>query len=390
MKKLIMLLVLLCSPLTVSVAAEVNNLYDAEVQVASQSPQDRNAAISQALAQVLVKVTGNAAAARQSALNPLLSNASQYVLKFTYRLSESSDEELRFIRVYFDALSVNQQIRQAGLPVWGTSRPQLIVWVGVQQGRSREMLMPDTNPAISGGIRRLADQYGIPVLMPLMDLEDQSAVTTSDLWGSFSSPLQKASSRYLSDLIVVLRLNTDSKGYTKSSWSMVANNDSTDWNINAASLDEALSQGMQKLAGLVAAAYAPAGGNSVERINIQIGNVNNFAALVKTQRYLQNLESVESLLLRSLGNGNAVMTVNLRGGLQSFEQAVSLSGFIEPATETLQPIVMQAPTPVIPVEQVQPQISGATPLTLPQEPQAAQPGAVLDEISLYYELNGRF
>jgi hypothetical protein len=358
-------------------AAEINNLYDYEVGVASQSPEDRSQAIRGAFGQVLVKVTGNAGAAQMPALQSALANASQYVLKYTYRVDTSAEPEKRYIRVYFDSLSVNQQVRNAGLPVWGKSRPQLIGWVGTQKGSRRDMLIPDTRPDISSSLFALADSYGLPFMLPLMDLEDQSAVSASDLWGSFVGPLQQASSRYLSDMIVVIRLNDAGNNYWKSSWSLVTDNGTTDWSANGNSQYEVLSDGMQKLAGIVAAAYAPAGGSSLERINIQIDNVNSFAEQARLEKFLESLESVQSLQVRSLQSGRAVLSVSLRGGMQAFAQAVGLSGFVQQVAEPMDSVILQAPA-----QSAQPAGTAVNP-AVPQ-----QPVVQMDEIQLYFEMTG--
>jgi len=386
--KSLILLVSLMGLAGLARAAEISNLYDYEVPVASQSPDDRNAAIGQAMRQVLIKVTGNSSVVGQPALKSLLRNASQYVLKFTYRLQEagSDAEEKRFIRVYFDAASINQKLRSSGLPVWGKSRPQLIAWVGIQDRSGRQLYIPDADPGLSNMLFSLADSYGIPFLLPLMDLQDQSSISSSDLWGNFIGPLQQASSRYLSDMIVVIRLQKNADGYVKSSWSLLDDNESLDWQVNSPSQDDALAQGMQKLAGLVAGAYAPAGGSSLEQVVIQVNGVTGFDAMVKLQNYLAQLESVETLLVRSIQENKVVFSLNLRGGMQSFKQAVALSNFIQPAPEAMDPVMMQDVYTPPEMPEPEPTISGDGEISA-QMPMPEQPAPVrLDRIDLYYEL----
>ena len=47
-------------------------------------------------------------------------------------------------------------------------------------------------------------------MMPLMDLTDANQLTTSDVWGRFQQPIKEASSRYLAEAIVVMRISNSS------------------------------------------------------------------------------------------------------------------------------------------------------------------------------------
>ena len=66
-------------------AVEVTGLYEAEVPVSGQSTAERVAASRTALEEVLVKVSGNADVAQLPQLEPLLSQAEQWVQRYQYR-----------------------------------------------------------------------------------------------------------------------------------------------------------------------------------------------------------------------------------------------------------------------------------------------------------------
>src|SRR3569623_1002296 len=66
-------------------ALELTDLYSAEVPVADQRAAARTDAARAALAEVLVKVTGDAAAPTHPALQPLLKQAEQLLQSYQYR-----------------------------------------------------------------------------------------------------------------------------------------------------------------------------------------------------------------------------------------------------------------------------------------------------------------
>ena len=45
---------------------------------------------------------------------------------------------------------------------------------------------------------------GLPIALPLLDLEDMTAVTFADVWGGFDEPVQRASTRYRADATLIV------------------------------------------------------------------------------------------------------------------------------------------------------------------------------------------
>ena len=92
MKRIFILLVLTLGAgyLGGSQAAIVEGLYEAEVPVADQGADERLRAMSVALAQVIAKVSGNAAAAQMQGIQEVLKNPSQFVQQFRYRRVSAS------------------------------------------------------------------------------------------------------------------------------------------------------------------------------------------------------------------------------------------------------------------------------------------------------------
>ncbi len=334
----IFLLFLLCCTAALN-AAEINNLYRVEVPVADQGQAERNRAIQVGFKQVLVKVTGNRNIDQKNALKSEYQKASRYVQQYRYRLQEKTvsgmqaDEtraEKRFLQVSFDKLAVDRMLRERGLPVWGKSRPQVLAWVGFEDKRKRKLLIPEFNPKVVSMLNSLSDDRGIPFLLPLMDLEDQSAVSTSDLWGAFENPIRNASERYEPDIILLVTIKSVSGNAWVSNWSLLDGEDTRSWEFRDKQLFTVLQNGMYEMSDLLAQTYAPAGGNQTQVLNMQIDSVKSFADLLRVQRFLESQETVQGFQVRAIQNDRLILSLNLRGGAQAFIQAVNLSGFLLP------------------------------------------------------------
>lgn len=50
---------------------------------------------------------------------------------------------------------------------------------------------------------------GLPVSIPLMDLDDNMAVNATDVWGRFADPILKASQRYGAEMVVLGKLTPE-------------------------------------------------------------------------------------------------------------------------------------------------------------------------------------
>ena len=109
-------------------AAEVADLYEAQVPVSTQESADRETALGVALRRVLSKVSGQRDAASHALLAAAVEAPGRFVQQFQYRIagreeSEAGDGKSFTLWVNFDAEPVDALIREAGLPVWGARGP---------------------------------------------------------------------------------------------------------------------------------------------------------------------------------------------------------------------------------------------------------------------------
>jgi len=202
------LLGLLILPAVPAVQAElVGTLYEAQAPVMGQSGDARAAGIKQAFAQVLVKVSGERSLLANPQIDTLLKRASGFVQQYRFRAlgsgSVASPEADRLLWVRFDEREVNRLLRESGVPVWGATRPSVLLWLGEEAGASRSLISLEQQPRLKATLTRVAEARGLPLLLPLLDMEDRSALPVSDLWGGFETDIRRASERYLPDVILV-------------------------------------------------------------------------------------------------------------------------------------------------------------------------------------------
>jgi hypothetical protein len=362
MSKSLLLLALLLMSLPLF-AARVGGLYEAEVPVAGQETAQRNQAIIAAFKEVLVKVTGSRGTLRQPRLASDIAEAPRYVQQYRYRLQpvetvlqppaeeqpQQPDGEPpqppavegiepepvapeRMLRVRFDEDAVNRLLRQRGLPVWGETRPAILLWLTTEQDRRRTMLVPEAEADTLNAVFGVADQRGMPLLFPLMDLEDQSRLHISDVWGGFADNIRQASERYGPDAIITGRLIQFAPDLWRASWTLYLDGDSLIWDSEGDSLAMAAEAGTQAGIDMLASRFALAtgGGVGADRTIVRISGVGDLSAYARVSRYLREQAGVEELELVLTEADALVYSIQVRGGRKALEQGIALSGILQP------------------------------------------------------------
>lgn len=180
-------------------AVEVKGLYEIELVANSQSPQDRVQAIKQALYAVLSRVLVSEDISKIPAVQEMLAGAQNYVKQFQFSLiaaNEYSDSDARLIRVQFDEDQILEVLRKSQVGIWSEIRPETLVWLVVEQDGNRQFYNADAMPEIESALTFSSKVKGVPMIYPMLDLEEQQRISVSEVLGADSRNLLAASARY--------------------------------------------------------------------------------------------------------------------------------------------------------------------------------------------------
>ncbi|WP_426993141.1 DUF2066 domain-containing protein [Methylomonas sp. CM2] len=180
-------------------AVEVKGLYEIELVARGQSAEDRTQVIKQGLYAVLSRVLVSEDISKIPAVQQALTGAQNYVKQFQFSLisaDESPDTEARLARIEFDEDQVMQVMRDSHVGIWSEIRPETLVWLVVDQGGNRQFYNADTMPELESALAFAAKVKGIPMIFPMLDLEEQQRITVSQVLSADSRGLLAASARY--------------------------------------------------------------------------------------------------------------------------------------------------------------------------------------------------
>lgn len=322
----LVLTVLLAGLPLLAPAAEPTDLFAAEQRVADEGSETRNALLSQLLADVLVRLSGNAAVAGQPAARELLAAAPSLVQQYRYRSADLNGEVVRYLWARFDQPAVERMMRERNLPVW-TQRPRVLLWVATEQAGRRELLNLDNDPAARSAALAQAQHRGMPLQLPLMDLEDQTLLTPADVWSDYQAAIRQASARYPHDVIVTGRLRAQSGGKWSGVWSILGRDGDQGFQTSPQALADSLAFAVDQTQNLLAAHYAPmpgTGGGHGTLVNF--ADVYDLAAYGRLVALLEGLDMVAQVALRHVRHDRFTFEFQLRGGPQELAQALDGSG----------------------------------------------------------------
>ncbi len=312
--------------LLLSAAVAADDLFVAEIPVEDESVDNRNAALSMMLADVLIRVSGNTSVAAQPAAKPLLAAAPSLVQQYRYQTRDSGDAVERVLWARFEQGSVERMMRDQGLPVW-TQRPRVLLWLVTERASQRSLLNLESVPQARAALRSRAAYRGMPLQLPLMDLEDQAALTPADVWSDYQPAIRQASARYPHDLIVTGRLQSQSGDRWRGTWQMLGRGGAQNFETPAQGLDDALVFAIDQVQNLLAARYAPlpgtgAGGGTVVRFS----DVNDLPAYGRLVAFLATLAPVAQVALRDVSGDAVSFEFRLRGSEEDLRRALDAGG----------------------------------------------------------------
>jgi hypothetical protein len=339
-----------------SEALQVSGLYSQQIPVTNDGEAERNRAFKEALAAVVVKVSGDPRWLENPAIERAIAQAQNYVEATSY-ISESiqlpledntasadTDEEQfytaeqRIISVNFAAALIDELLEDADIPVWDGNRPSVLVWMVLQSSAGdREFLTADSNPEIVKVMQDFAAARGLPIIFPVLDFEDRRTLTENVVWNLDEAAISIASERYGADSILAGRLHFTASDELVGLWQFQFQEeadvfDGFDSELQSYLYDP-LNRITTRLAGYFAILPASIDGGSI-RLRIDgIKNLNSYSSLLS---YVENL-SLVSTVTTAEGDGERIeLQLSLVGDTRQLYEQIALDRDLLPINNTVE------------------------------------------------------
>lgn len=206
---LVVCLALAASPLF---AEPLRTLYQVREPVPSQQADARGEALQRAFDTLLLRLTGDADSAGKPALAELRKDPQKLISRYGY--------EGDSLVVDFDPATTERTLRQAGLALWGANRPVVLAWWLSETANGTQLLGDAQDGATT--LQAAARHRGLPLRLPLADLQEQLAATPETLGAAGAQALREPSERYAADALLTVHAREGEEGW-QARWNLWLN-----------------------------------------------------------------------------------------------------------------------------------------------------------------------
>lgn len=330
---------LLCLLAVVPAHAENRvDLYSAEILVPSQSATVRERAARTALRELVVRVSGEPQAAEHPVVLEASSRAQDFIYEFNYTSTretiEVDGEERSATRLglKFSPSEIERLLRSAGLPLWPSNRPSVLVWLVAREGDGLHRITGSEERDL---LRQRAGDRGLPMILPLDDLEDRLALSARQLWELEEPAIRDASRRYDADAILVGRYSKTSSGRLRSDWQLYHPLANTSFDLRAEAVEALLPSAVDQVANRFAELYAIVPREEgPDTLVVQLGNIEGFGAYKEAERYLSGLALVRRVELASVRPGVLTLRLITEGDVERLLSTLDLDRKLIPAAQS--------------------------------------------------------
>lgn len=317
-------------------AKSVGNLYDAKVLVSDQSQAARQAGARLGLLEVLQKASGFPVPEDRGVINKALTISDQYLYQFSYATVNTNEVPNAlpgslWLAMQFEEKSIQNLIKKGKLPRWGANRPSVLVWMAVDDGVERMVMSDSIDHAGQQALKSGAEKRGLPIVLPLNDLDDSMALPVEQLWGMFDEPIVTASKRYGAESVLASRIYKTQDKKWKGQWSFYFKGVEQNFIFETNSLEQQVLEGLTASAQVLANSFALKPSNhDANSLSIQVSAVNSLSDYAKLTQYLQKMAITKQVAVRKVNKDRLYMRLELNGTVKQLKQTLALDRKLVP------------------------------------------------------------
>jgi hypothetical protein len=318
-----------------SQAVVVEDLFTIEIPVADQTTSVRLEAFGEAFKLVVIKVSGSDDALKSPAFSRPIQSSARYVKQFRYinrkdENSEGFDSGQLYLKIDFNQPLIEGLLRENNFPIWGRERPGSLLVVSYDVNETISLVSSDTTPEIIELLDEAAIKLGVPVLFPLMDLEDIALVNISDIVSRQYENIDILADRYGPDALVIGQIVGRSGQGWHGDWEVRFAEQVFKWQFKGSSKQQVIDQAIKHLARVLALEYALEDHRRVDRaLLMSVSAMPKFNQLILVQRYLESLSVVDSVRVALISGDVVTFKLKLRNDAEDLQRLIELGEMLE-------------------------------------------------------------
>ena len=320
-------------------AFEVEGLYQATLPVDSRNDaRERTAAFAAGMRQVLVKVSGQEDVLEHPAVRRALNSPDDYVDSWSYnsrRLPDGGGSIIE-LRITFFESEIHRLLSDNNLAVWPSNRPLTLVWLVVEsEYGERNVLGQDNSSELAVSLRDRAVLRGMPLLFPLMDLDDRRSVDTAQLWNLDEEHIANVSQRYAVESVLVVRVFSSLGNEYLGRAKYLFRNQTRDMELYGNSLAALVEPAVNQVANELSAYYSVQLNSTDARIKVfmQVDGVEDLEDYARLLRYVEGLTDVHGYTVSHVQDSTIQLELSTGGQVRQLMESIALGRNMQAVTD---------------------------------------------------------
>ena len=307
--KFYILLLSLCFNFAFASMSNINNetnIYGAKIEVSDKSSSEWQKAVDLALAEVLIKVSGNNAVNTISSIINTKKDASNLVQHFSY---SNNTESSQLLEIGFDISAVNEVLSNAGQNIWKSERPKTLVWLFANSGSDYSLLQNDSGEL--NIFEQAAEKRGIELMFPIKDLQVEQ-IDFSEGINHVYSLIRQLSAPYKSKQILIGIYDTDSADVT---WSFITSDNEVGWHDSYIDKNKGIYGTVNHIVNdMVMRNTVLQDKSLIEKVNFSVKNITSLANFTSLNNSLKKNNTIEKFRPISISKDKVTFEIVVRGG----------------------------------------------------------------------------
>ena len=319
-------------------AVVIEDLYTINVQqsldICGTGSEEEQSTYGEGMVQLLSRITGfnSDYIFANPDLVRLIEGAERFVFLCGPRLNENE------LSIGFNDGLLESELAILNIPRWGKERPVTLLWLAIDTGEgelgilsSKTSDLPITNnfknfqQKLYDEIKYFSNIMALPVILPLLDLQDISFIIPDDIIKGRVSKIEDASDRYYANYILYANGYISEYGRLEAHWSILRQGNKI--NFGYGTLEYALNQ----LSLYYANEFKIEG--DVSDLKVTILGIDSLDDYANTIRHFESLSLLEEVEPIEVNNGSLILQVKARGDQDLLDNILGLDSFLVKSNE---------------------------------------------------------
>ncbi|MBV52483.1 MAG: hypothetical protein CL816_00285 [Coxiellaceae bacterium] len=290
--------------------------------VQEENTQNFNRVLPDIFRQVLVKMSGSSEVLAAPSISKALSQASSYVSNYRY----ATEGEQTELIVTFNQPALAQLLQAADQIRWIGKRPTTLFWIQVEDHQSHQVVSSADNSEIHDTLIQFAESRGMPILLPLLDLEDPEPINISSVENK-QDLIQALMKRYGVSSVVIAGIysseaDTDHADEWYGQWTFSVKGQNLTWNDRASSELDLLSSALNRVTDVTAGDALLDGSQAQQVVSLEVSRITDLIDYAEVMDFLKTLPMVKKTSLSDMQGSTLYVSLTIQGGVRQLQEAL--------------------------------------------------------------------